>query len=505
MAQSLSLELFPEPPPAEPSPQAEAVNARPREWLGIWFEHLALEALGIPPKSQEAIALVEGQGRNALISSCTAGASKRGIRPGQNVSAALALNPALRIIERDLRKEHKTLRQLALQAQQFTPTVSLEEPSALLLEVAGSAHLFGGREDIMRRAREVFSTMGFTPCLAMAPTSLASLWLARAHQGICVSPASLGSKLGEIPIHIPTWPPELRANFARLGIKRLRDLMRLPRDGLVKRFGPTLVRQLDQARGRIPDPRITWQGIFPCRLRRELPMESDRVELLLPFITVMLDELSMLLRTRDAAVDVIYLLFRHADSPPTRFRIGSIASHRDSRQWQVLIDTQLQYKSFPAPVTEILLISGSLHPYQAINHSLLSDEHDIVHETSKLLALLQARLGAAAVYGVSALDDVRPERAWEIAVPGKTKTGMRRLGDRPLLLLPTPQPLNSHNGLPCYRGAALQLIPSPERIAGGWWEDENWQRDYYQAHSDDGARLWIYRCGVDWLLHGFFS
>lgn len=505
MAQSLSLELFPEPSPAEPSPQAEAVNARPQEWLGIWFEHLPMEALGIPSKSQEAIALVEGQGRNALISGCTVGASKCGIRSGQNVTAALALSSALRIIERDSRKEHKALRQLALQAQRFTPTVSLEEPDALLLEVAGSAHLFGGREGVMERAQEVFSRMGFTSHLAMAPTSLASLWLARAHQSICVSPASLGSRLGDIPIHIPAWPPALRANLARLGIKRLRDLMRLPRDGLVKRFGPTLVRQLDQALGRMPDPRITWQGILPCRLRRELPVESDRLELLLPFIMIMLDELSMLLRARDAAVDVIYLLFRHAGSPPTRFRIGSIASHRDPRQWQILIDTQLQNKSFPAPVTEILLISGSLRPYEAINHSLLSDEHDIAHETSKLLALLQARLGDAAVYGVSALADARPEQAWEMVAPGRANTEIPLLGRRPLLLLPVPQPLNSHNGLPGYRGAALKLMPSPERIAGAWWEGESWQRDYYQARSGDGTRLWIYRCGSDWFLHGFFS
>jgi protein ImuB len=234
-------------------------------------------------------------------------------------------------------------------------------------------------------------------------------------------------------------------------------------------------------------------------------MESDRLELLLPFIAAMLDKLTALLRAQDAAVDLLWLLFRHAYHPPTRFRIGSVTAHRDSRQWQLLIDTQLQNKSFPAPVIEIQLISGQSRPYQAMNHSLLSDDRDLAHETLKLITLLQARLGSAAVHGLAAVADARPECAWETTMPGKAKAKLRPPGNRPLLLLPMPKPLDSSEGLPWYRGVALQLIPSPERIAGAWWEGESWQRDYYRAQSRDGARLWIYRCGVDWFLHGFFS
>jgi protein ImuB len=48
----------------------------------------------------------------------------------------------------------------------------------------------------------------------------------------------------------------------------------------------------------------------------------------------------------------------------------------------------------------------------------------------------------------------------------------------------------------------------PERISGEWWMDgarQGFARDYYQITAEGGERLWIFRSGEDFYLHGYFD
>ena len=72
------------------------------------------------------------------------------------------------------------LEQLAIRAQRFTPRVSLAPPDGLLLEVAGSLHLFAGVTGLRRELMEECLSLRGRPVLAFAPTPLAALTAARA-------------------------------------------------------------------------------------------------------------------------------------------------------------------------------------------------------------------------------------------------------------------------------------------------------------------------------------
>ncbi|MCB1862339.1 MAG: hypothetical protein KDI47_11525, partial [Gammaproteobacteria bacterium] len=77
---------------------------------------------------------------------------------------------------------------------------------------------------------------------------------------------------------------------------------------------------------------------------------------------------------------------------------------------------------------------------------------------------------------------------------------------RPLWLLPEPEPLVAKEGWPWWRGR-LQLEPERERIESGWWDGDTVLRDYFVARAPGGERLWIYRelhGRQRWFLHGFF-
>jgi protein ImuB len=51
------------------------------------------------------------------------------------------------------------------------------------------------------------------------------------------------------------------------------------------------------------------------------------------------------------------------------------------------------------------------------------------------------------------------------------------------------------------------LASGPERIESGWWDGGDVQRDYFIAHTHQGAALWIFKDLTDgsWHLHGFWS
>lgn len=508
MARPLSLPLF----PGEPAPpRIEAPRPPPRRvpkqlWLAVHLPRLPLEALSISPGAREPLALLEGEGRKLRVLDCTAGAAVLGVQPGQPLNAALALAPQLQTRPRELAREQAALLKLAEHSHGFTPTVSLEPPAALLLEVEGSAHLFGGPVAIRGRARQSFAAQGFSACVALAPTPLAALWLATASvETTATSLDELRSLLGKLPLPALVWTPDAADIFQRLGLKQLSDLLRLPRDGLAKRFSPEFLHNLDRALGLVPDPRGSWQPPRRCRLSRELPGEFTSLEHLQPHIEELVAGLCRELRTYDAGIDKLRLLFRHWRQSPTAVTVGSAETCRDPKRWNALLQAQLADSVLASPVHELQLLSGRLRPFTAVNQDLMKTGSHTGDSLAKLVDILRARLGPRQVFGLAATADARPERAWRRVEPGTSLPEPRLPPPRPVQLLPQPLPLGFTGGTLRHRGAALKLIRGPERIEGGWWDGEDWTRDYYQAVSSSGGLLWVFHEKDAWFLHGFFS
>lgn len=465
-----------------------------------------LEALGIAPTGAQPAALIEGQGRHARVTACTQGAARLGVYPGQTPQAALALAPRLHLLERDGAREHAALLKLAAMAQGFTPTVSLESPNGLLLEVAGSAPLFGGVSRIGGRVQDAAVGMGFTAMTALAPTPLAALWLALAsREAVITQPEELRSALGKLPVHAITWPPDTLDAFDRIGVRHVVDLFRLPREGLTRRFGLDLLALLDRATGQLPDPRVTWRPPARIRLNRELPGEFDSMPVLQPHVERMLEEFCRELQARDAAVDRVRLSFRHWRQTPTVIAVGSVRPHRDAAHWQALVQNHLASLTLTAPVHELVLMSGRLDLYDGHTQDLPGTHSDADGSAAALVDRLRARLGRRGVFGVAVTQDARPEHASRGVEPGDSAHDPRIPPPRPLELLPSPRPLTTREGRPQHNGAHLRLFRGPERIEGGWWDGEDWVRDYYQALSERGERLWIFLERRRWFLHGYFA
>src|SRR5215469_416616 len=174
------------------------------------------------------------------------------------------------------------LEALAARAQRFTPRMSLAPPDGLLLEVAGSLHLFAGVAGLRRELAEECLRLRVRPLLAFAPTPLAALTAARAGQALVITDlAQLVGQLAPLPLSALRWPEETRVRLARAGVRTVGAVLRLPRAGFARRFGAAQLAMLDALTGRIPDVRAAFQARARFRRRRELDFELTDHRLLL--------------------------------------------------------------------------------------------------------------------------------------------------------------------------------------------------------------------------------
>lgn len=510
----------PRPPDATPSlVPASHVAVAPSSrhlWLALQLTDLPLAAVAAPEeRAGPPLAVVDGTQARRPVVACNAAATKAGVRPGLASNAAYALAPGLEVRDRAPDREERRLQLLARWGTGYTPFVSLEPPDTLLLEVRGSLRLFGGARALVERAVRELERHGHAVAHALAPTPRAALWLARGAPGTLVeSPARLAGTLAALSPGAAGWHERAYEQLARLGVRTLGDLRRLPRDGLARRFEPALLTQLDEAFGLRPTARR--RHVLPERFRErvELTFELESLEHMAPAIERLLDRMGRFLRVRDAGVARLALTFVHRRAAPSVVTLGRGTPCGDAAEWRVLARERLGRVELPEPVLAIVLRTSVTLPLSGATDPLpgLAAEEARAN-AGALLDRLRARLGEAAVSGVCLVPEHRPERAWRRVTPRAEARGAGKAGTtvpdapRPLWLLATPERLRVQQGQPCHDGF-LRFEAGPERIESGWWDGGDVVRDYYVARTRTGVRFWIYREPGDaarWFLHGVFG
>src|SRR5262245_20482855 len=223
-----------------------------QQWIALYLPNLPLEALTRALATPEPQAVAE----HHRVVACDGKARSRGVRPGLSTAAASALARELVVQPRNPAEETECLLGLAGWATQYTPSVALEFPAALALDVSGSLKLFRGLERIAARLRDGCARMGFTALVAAAPTARGASWLAHAgNETLIADPAALEGALAGLPVRVMTGDDAVLEALAAIGATRVGDVIALPRGGFARRFGPRLLDNLDRALGRAPDPR----------------------------------------------------------------------------------------------------------------------------------------------------------------------------------------------------------------------------------------------------------
>jgi len=470
-------------------------------WLALHFPALPLDLLG--NGSDIPLAIVESRDGRPVVCLANRAARRCGVLPGSGVGGARALCAALRIRERDPGGEAEVLRRLAAWASQFTSQLSLE-PDALLLEVGRSARLFGGLTVLTERVRAGLEELGFAAVSFLAPTPEGALCLARGGEsGEAADLAELEHRLGALPLAALPLEDRARRGLHDAGLRRLGELLVMPRPGLARRVGADFLDWLDRLLGAAPDPRLLFTPPATYQGRLELPAEIVAVEGLLFPARRLVHELAGFLTGRQLGAQRLDWRLDHAVLPPSCFSLGLARPEREARRLLDLLRERLQRLDLPAPARALALSVDDLVPLAGRPLDLLDGRAG--ERGLQLLERLRARFGAGAVTGLEVRPDHRPE--WAFATCAAGRRGMSgRFPARPLWLLAQAEPLVLREGRPCWQGA-LELEGERERIESAWWAGGGVARDYFVARTRAGERLWIYRDlrSNRWFLHGFFG
>ncbi|MCI0505149.1 MAG: DNA polymerase Y family protein [Gammaproteobacteria bacterium] len=497
--------------------QAEAATPQPL-WLALVFSRLALEVHNTQHHNNQqrelpAVAVKEYKGR-LLVHTASPLAEAQGVTADMPVNAAYALCPGLQVYNADEQSQQNRLQQLAIWAEQFTSKVSIQPPYALLLEVRGSVKLFGSlaaiqnqiQQQLTRQWRHSFHS-------AVTPTPMASLLLAYSGQSDVVQHKHhLRSVLGRLSVNTLPFGLKKKQQLRNTGVRLLRDLWRLPKDALARRFGPQLVNYLDRTLGLISEPLDYFVSPQEFAALYEFPMEVHKTDLLLNVAGQLLQQLATFLRERDACINECRFRLYHDKHAATNIMIGVRQATREHSHLLLLLEEHLNRLSLNAPVKSIQLTARDFAPFSPQDLSLFSEpafnQQLTVQESTieTLLEQLQARLGRDAIKTLHSVNDHRPEYAYRVNDKAAKNSTLAQQ-QRPFWLLPEPRLLPQKNHQPWLQGPIV-FLKGPERIEAGWWSGKDIRRDYYIAIDRAGSHLWIYQElneHQQWYLHGVFA
>jgi protein ImuB len=414
---------------------------------------------------------------------------------------------------------------LIRRAQSLTPRVAVESTDAVLMELAGSQRLFGGLPGLLAELRRIFPR----PLqLALAPTPLAAVLLARAGRNCCINTAArLAGRVAPLSLRHLHWPEDELQRLASMGVRTVGELLRLPRAGLARRIGPERLWQLDRLTGSRADPRRAIAPVPRFSQRIEPEFETTDRERLLAGLQPVLQQLEEFLRERQRGVMALRLVLQHRRTADSICLLRCVVPEYRAARFAALLTARLETLQLAEPVRSMQLIAGRPRRFIGSSSSLWAPgEHGgdaaLTHVAPEFLQTLTARLGERAAYGLAEVDEHRPERQFLHASPALSASGKpyatgdigRPLAVRPLGLMREPAPLDAVCDAAGrvrrlrHEGCDLALVSGPERIESGWWDGADVARDYYVATTADGARWWIFReCAAPrrWFLHGCFA
>jgi protein ImuB len=449
------------------------------------------------------------------VVACNEAAFADGVVIGSSLATAHSISPRLVHFPRDVAAERNRLRFLADAAYRFSASVSIHEPSAILIEVDGSLKLFGGLYGLKRAFIGLLVDLGHRADIGIGHTPLAALALARAREN-CNLPRSPGpnkvksavvESLRRLSLRHTEFDSDTVERLSNMGIDTLGQVFRLPTTELGRRFGPKLLDYLDRLSGQQPDPRIlvtpTERFIAEINFLQTI---SNKEALSFPMQRLARD-LSHWLIGRQLGVTRIGWRFAPFNSTATAMEIEFAQPQQSSQALLSISRLKLDALDLPDEVLSLRLSTIRLSAWQDESGPLFGRSKHAGHSPSELIDQFKARLGDDVCSGIRIRDDHRPESAWLSAQPTIDSTlrldrsppspAMRR----PIALLRTPKSIQRHQ---------LELLRGPERIDVGWWTTANvydpTHRDYFVARHANGSQCWVFvdRNG-DWFIHGYFA
>ena len=235
-----------------------------RRLLYLWFPHFSIERhkrIEIDKRAKQddfsgIIIIQDRAGRRVVIASCPL-AFQMGVVVGLSLEDALAACPSLLVFEADLIADQLAIETLARWCGRYTPLVSIDKANkglgnaGIWLDITGCAHLFGGEADLLNDIIARLTAINWTAFGAISDTPGSAWAVARFSGGVTqlIAPGEQQAALSELPLSALRLPKNTVDDLSKVGLRKISQLMLVPRAPLRARFGKNIRLRLDQALG----------------------------------------------------------------------------------------------------------------------------------------------------------------------------------------------------------------------------------------------------------------
>lgn len=481
-----------------------------------------------PPREAPLI-LVGRDGRRRVVLAADNAARQAGLYTGMPATKAQALVKDLIIRDADPDADKAALERLALWALRYAPIVAADPPDGLVIDVAGAIHLHGGEDALLADIVLRLKSAGVAARAAIAGTWGAAHALARfaARETLAVQPGDDARAILSLPIAALRLDPDAVDSLRRLGFERIGDIAKTPRAPLTLRFGPEVLRRLDQAVGTLTEPIEPVRPPEIVEVQRVFGEPIGAAETIARYVGKLVTALCERLETKGEGARRLDLLCDRVDGRIEVVRIGTAKPVRDVKRLTRLLCDKIETIDPGFGIERMRLAATLAEPLQQRQvRSSLVDEPE--RDVSDLIDTLANRIGERRLYRMAPVASDVPERSVTRVAPLASDTGETWPSHwpRPSRLLPTPEPVETVALLPdhppvtfTWRGIRhrVERADGPERVFGEWWKRDaelSTVRDYFQVENEAGQRFWLYRSGDGentatgsqrWFLHGIFG
>jgi protein ImuB len=496
-----------------------------KRYMAIWFRHLTTDWLTLrkPEMKEVPFVFVTPERNRIIITAANPVAEAQGIYRGMAVADAKAISVDFKVFDHVPGKEAELLRKLGLWCIRYTPTVAVDLPDGLILDISGCTHLWKGERDYLKEIVNKLRTSGYDARAAIADT-IGAAW-AVARYGKTTPIIERGTHVQAL-LNMPPVALRLESDILqklhKLGFSTIKSFIQLPRPVLRRRFGEPFLLRLAQAIGAEDEkmtpliPPVPYTERLPCLE----PVRTDKAIKIA--IQKLLETLCIRLRSEGKGIRKATLKCYRIDGKMVH---AGISTNRGSSMVQHLFKLfELQISKIePALGIELFLLEASkVEDIDPVQEKLWAAKPGL-HDTAlaELLDKLAGKIGANAISRYLPAEHYWPERSIKQAstLTEMPATKWRVDRPRPLRLLQHPEPVEVMALLPdyppkvfTYKGKrhTVEKADGPERIEREWWHDKGEHRDYYAVEDSEGQRYWLFRLGhydaaPQWFLHGFFA
>jgi protein ImuB len=522
-----------------------------RRILALWFPRLPTDRLqrrrevsktqkpsdASPETASAPPLVVVATVDNALrLSAVDRRATSLGLVAGMPLANARAMLPALTVTPADEPADRKLLERIADWCERFTPLVALDRPRALLLDITGAAHLFGGEAAMLDQVRSSLAKQGFAVRGAIAGTTAAARALARYKDGAVAPPGEEAVFVAPLPAEALNLDPVTTHALRRAGLKTVRQVASRDRAELAARFDAGMVFTLDNALGRVEQPISPRIPPPDYSVKHQFAEPIVTQDAALAALKALASRLAAILEEHGNGARCLEAGFFRVDGVVRRIVIEMGKPTREPVVIERLFREKLDALADPLDSGfgyDLIRLCAS-RVERADSETIDFDgDANAERDICCLIDCMAARFGGQRILTFQPNDTHIPEAA-AVAVPAQyaktikaeweTIRGRGEAPRRPLRLFTEPEPVDVIAEIPegpplqfCWRRAlyAVAFAEGPERIAMEWWRHRETQptRDYFRVEDKEGKRFWLYRSGIygretaaaRWFMHGIFA